>query len=133
MRGAAVAAALILPAAGCGETLQPLLGGLEVARRGGVAFQMPVMANPSPPFRYPREALESGVGGEAVVRIHITAAGRVDSVELRRSTGHALLDSAAVAGARRLRYRPARRGADSVAVWARLPVRFPMPERQESP
>lgn len=133
MRGAALLAAALVPAVGgCGEAWRPVPGGLEVGDRGRT-FRMPVMVDSAFPFRYPAGALREGIGGEAIVRLHITAAGRVDSVELDRSSGHPGLDSAAVAGARRLRYRPARRGTERVDVWATLPVRFPMPESQEHP
>jgi TonB family protein len=50
--------------------------------------------------------------------------GRVDSVELERSSGHALLDSLATSGAHELTYHPARRGDEPVGIWALLPVRF---------
>ena len=62
-----------------------------------------------------------------MLRVHITESGTVDSVELRRSSGHAELDSIALEGARRLEYHPARRDEEPTAVWAELPVRF---ERQ---
>lgn len=131
-RAAALAAALVPLAGGCGEALRPVLGGLEV-HRPGASFQMPVLENQASPFRYPRAALDREIGGLAVLRIHITRDGRVDSVALQRSAGHPALDSAAVAGARQLRYSPARRGGSPVDVWATLPVRFPMPERGDRP
>lgn len=112
--------------AGCEEAVRPALGGLQIGRRG-VSFRMPVMENEELPFRYPARAWRDGAGGTAVVRIHITEAGAVDSVEVARSSGHAALDSAALADARRLRYRPARRGETPVDVWATLPVRYPHP------
>lgn len=121
----------LLPAvAGCAETVRPVLGGLKLGRSGD-AFHVPVLRNERSPFRYPREAWEAGVGGETRLRIHIDERGSVDSVYVLRSSGHADLDSAALAGARRLRYRPARHGEDPVAVWAVLPVRYPMPEEAE--
>ncbi len=64
-----------------------------------------------------------------MLKIHIAASGFVDSVYVARSSGHGSLDSAAVAGARLLHYRPARHGDEPVAVWGYLPVRYPMPER----
>ncbi len=79
------------------------------------------------PFAYPEDAWNRGVGGETMLRIHISETGTVDSVSVASSSGDAVLDSAAVAGAWRLRYRPARRGESPVSVWALLPVRYPMP------
>jgi TonB family protein len=40
------------------------------------------------------------------------------------SSGYASFDSAAVAGARRLRFTPARRDGERIAVWAEVPVYF---------
>lgn len=124
------AAGLLLPlvvaAPGCADTVTPVLGGLKVGTSGG-SFHMPVLESDRLPFRYPPEAWRDGVGGETRVRIHIDRRGRVDSAYVVESSGHAALDSAALAGARKLEYRPARQGDRPVAVWAVLPVRYPMP------
>lgn len=130
-RPAAALAALVawVPLlAGCADTMTPVLGGLRVGVSGG-SFHVPVLQNERLPFRYPDRAWRERVGGETRLRIHITREGTVDSAYVVRSSGHAALDSAALAGARSLRYRPARRGEEPVAVWAVLPVRYPMPER----
>lgn len=117
---------LVVAAPGCADTVTPVLGGLKVGASGG-SFHMPVLASERTPFRYPPEAWREGVGGETRVRIHIDRRGRVDSAYVVDSSGHAALDSAALAGARKLEYRPARQGDRPVAVWAVLPVRYPMP------
>lgn len=122
---ALVASAPLL--AGCADTLTPVLGGLRVGVSGG-SFKVPVLRNERLPFRYPDEAWRERVGGETRLRIHITREGTVDSVYVVKSSGHPALDSAALAGARQLRYRPARHGEEPMAVWAVLPVRYPMPE-----
>lgn len=111
---------------GCADTVRPVLGGLKIGA-APTSFQFPSMLNERPPFEYPRDAWREGVGGETVLRIHIAADGVVDSVQIEESSGHRSLDSAAVAGARRLRYRPARHGGEPVGVWAILPVRYPLP------
>lgn len=118
---------LLLPLLGCADQVRPVLGGLRIGA-AAEPFHMPVLLNEELPFRYPRDAWEAGVGGETVLRIHIASSGIVDSVQVARSSGHAGLDSAAVVGARRLRYRPARHGEEAVGVWGTLPVRYPMPE-----
>jgi TonB family protein len=98
--------------------------------RGGQ--QLPVLRSSEMPFRYPLRLWREGVEGEVLLRIHVTAAGTVDSVELERSSGHAELDSIAVRGARNLRYDPATEGEQPVAVWAMLPVRFTRSTAAES-
>jgi len=68
---------------------------------------------------YPREAVERGLQGEATVLIFLDEGGNVIAARLERSSGHALLDDAAVRAARALRALPA-----SAPREALLPVRF---------
>ncbi len=113
---------------GCADDPSPEVGALRVdqLREGG--FVWPVLEpTSSPAFPYPADALEEGAGGDILLRIRISDAGRVDSVSVVTSSGHAVLDSAAVEGARLLRYRPAQHGGAPTAIWARLPIRYPVP------
>jgi TonB family protein len=86
--------------------------------------RLPAQMSGESPFRYPVRLWRQGVEGEVLLRIHITDAGAVDSVELERSSGHSVLDSIAMSGALRLTYHPALQGDRPVGVWAVLPVRF---------
>ncbi|MDE2663631.1 MAG: energy transducer TonB [Gemmatimonadota bacterium] len=113
---------------GCADDPGSEVGALRVDQLRDGGLVMPVLESaPSRAFPYPAEALEEGAGGEILLRIRITAAGRVDSVAVATSSGHAVLDSAAVEGARDLRYRPARHGGAPTAIWATLPVSYPVP------
>jgi len=98
------------------------IGGFLDRLRGGQ--RLPTLQSGELPFRYPVRLWRDGVEGEVLLRIHVTALGTVDSVELAQSSGHAELDSIALHGARQLRYDPASEGEQPVAVWATLPVRF---------
>lgn len=122
----ALTVAAINVSLGCADTVRPVLGGLRIGVQP-VTLQLPVIENEQLPFEYPRDAWKEGVGGETLLRIHITAIGTVDSVRVEQPSGQRSLDSAAVEGARRLRYRPALRGGKPMDVWATLPVRYPMP------
>ena len=117
----------LLPVVGCADTVQPYLGGLKVGVTGG-SYQMPVLLNETLPFQYPPDAWRKRVGGETLLYIHITTEGTVDSAMVLETSGHPSLDSAALAGARELRFRPAQLGAEPVDTWGKLPIRFPMPE-----
>lgn len=90
----------------------------------GAEQRLPALRTAQLPFRYPAHLWQRGIEGEVLLRVHITAAGTVDSVELQRSSGHEELDSLAMHGAGSLEYHPARQGERGVAVWAVLPVRF---------
>jgi len=121
-----------LAASGCAESVRPALGGLKIGPTFGSSFVVPALLNDQLPFEYPSDAWKRGVGGQTTLRIHITSSGTIDSVLVARSSGDHVLDSASVAGVRLLQYRPARRGESPVAVWAYLPVRYPMPRPAEA-
>lgn len=112
---------------GCADTVQPYLGGLKLGVTGG-SYQMPVLLNETLPFEYPHDAWRDRVGGQTLLYIHISREGVVDSVMVLQTSGHASLDSAALTGARELRFRPAHLGTEPVDTWGKLPIRFPMPE-----
>ncbi len=91
----------------------------------GADQSLPSLRSPEQlPFTYPADLWRNGIEGEVMLKIHITEAGAVDSVELTGSSGHARLDSIAVSGAKQLAYHPALEGEEPVAIWAVLPVRF---------
>lgn len=68
---------------------------------------------------YPREAIEQGLEGEATVLLFLDESGNAIAARLEASSGHALLDEAAVRAARTLRGLPG-----SASREALLPVRF---------
>ena len=68
---------------------------------------------------YPPEAIERGLEGEALVLLFLDESGNAIAARIESSSGHALLDAAAVRAARTLRAMPA--GAPREAL---LPVRF---------
>jgi TonB family protein len=76
------------------------------------------------PIDYPLELWDQDVEGETLLRVRVTDTGRVDSVQVVESSGHPAFDSAAIAGARDLRFRPARRDGKRIEVWAQVPVHF---------
>lgn len=82
---------------------------------------------PGSPFHYPEELWDAGVEGETVLRLWVNEAGNVDSVEVERTSDHPAFDSAAVDGARDLRFEPARQGDTVVGSWVLLPVQFDLP------
>ena len=128
----AAAAAAAFTVVACAETVRPVLGGLRIGPPKSGPFVTPVLVAGEIPFAYPEEAWNRGVGGETLLRIHISSSGAIDSVALATSSGDSALDSASVADAWRLRYRPARHGDTPVAVWALLPVQYPMPRAAQA-
>ncbi len=88
------------------------------------------------PIEYPLHMWDQDMEGETLVRVRVGDTGVVDSVEVLASSGFAAFDSAAVTGARKLRFTPARRDGKRVEVWAQVPVRFskrPRPDTLDVP
>jgi TonB family protein len=92
---------------------------------GDAVVQEPVpVENSRSPIDYPVELWDRGVEGETQVMVHVSDLGDVDSALVSVSSGHAEFDSAAVAGTRKLKFTPGRRGEKRVAMWTKMPVRF---------
>jgi protein TonB len=73
---------------------------------------------------YPESARRAGIEGTSLLRFEITEGGMVSKITVEKSAGHEELDRAAMAAVQKWRFEPARRGAQAVAVWVTLPVRF---------
>jgi protein TonB len=72
---------------------------------GIVEDAVPLATNRAP--IYPPEARARGWEGDVVLRIRVSSAGLVEEVEVEVTSGHAILDAAAVEAARTWRFRPA--------------------------
>jgi protein TonB len=96
---------------------------LAACERGPVAESPPRQLSESP-FQYPEELWDAQVQGQTTLRLFISDRGTVDTVRIEKRSGYAAFDSAALAGSRSLRFRPATRGGEAVAAWFLLPVKF---------
>lgn len=83
-------------------------------------------SNPLP--NYPRLARQNRWEGTVRLRARVTAGGTVEGVSLERSSGHAVLDSSALAGVQHWRFIPATRGGVPVACEVSIPVAFRLTE-----
>ena len=81
-------------------------------------------ASGNEPPRYPWSARVRGDQGRVVVSVWVSAEGRAESLSVLVSSGHALLDSAAVEAIERWRFEPARRGGTETASLLNVPVTF---------
>lgn len=86
----------------------------KAGRQGGI--------NPIP--HYPRVARKNGWQGRVLLAVSVGLDGRATSVRVRRSSGHRVLDQAALTTVRRWRFKPARRGAVAVAGTTVVPITF---------
>lgn len=78
--------------------------------------------NPAP--HYPEAAQEEGWEGRVLLRVHVDASGHPASVEVHVSSGHDVLDKAALAAVRRWTFVPAKRGATPIDGWVDVPLDF---------
>ena len=78
--------------------------------------------NPKPP--YPVEARKKGMEGEVLLRVEVLANGRVGEIEVKRSSGHDMLDRSALSTVKQWRFIPANRGNGSIPCWVNIPIKF---------
>lgn len=78
--------------------------------------------NPAP--RYPNLSRRLGEQGRVLFDVYILPDGSVGEIKLRRSSGYARLDEAALDAVRNWRYVPARRGDTPIPYWYVQPITF---------
>jgi protein TonB len=73
---------------------------------------------------YPEVSRRNGEEGRAIVKVCVNVAGKIDSVEIATTTGHPMLDEAALKVAKAFRFKPATSEGKPVASCPTLPVKF---------
>lgn len=116
----------------CQYLLASFATSLPVTLEAGSADRPPVLVNGEIVAHtlertYPRELAARGIGGTVRMRFQIDADGHVapETVRVLWATRPEFIE-AALAMARRLRFRPAKVGGRPVAVWATVPLSFSM-------
>jgi TonB family protein len=75
--------------------------------------------------RYPSHLIDAGIGGTVVLDFLVDESGMPAAWQIVQSSGHPLLDEAALRMASTFRFSPARTRRDQVVpVWTRFPIRF---------
>ncbi|QPK61506.1 energy transducer TonB [Methylomonas sp. LL1] len=78
--------------------------------------------NPAPD--YPAQSRQLGEQGRVLLRVLVNAAGVVEQVTLRKSSGYPRLDAAAQDSVKNWRFIPAKRGEQAVVAWVVVPISF---------
>lgn len=78
----------------------------------------------NPPPRYPQAARQAGEQGVVTLRVLVMRTGVPSRVEIEKSSGYTLLDTAARDAVWGWRFVPGRQGTDPVEQWLQVPVRF---------
>jgi len=90
--------------------------------RRGVDTGVQIRDLPAP--EYPRLSRRLGEEGTVLLSVEVLASGKAGRVEVLEASRYPRLNEAAIAAARRARFRPATRGGRAVAGNVRLPFRF---------
>ena len=90
----------------------------------------PVALNADSPIQYPPRLYDQKVEGDVLLRLFVDSVGRLlpESSRVAESSGYPALDSAALTGARKLRFAPARRHGLSIATAFLQPIEFRHPQ-----
>lgn len=78
--------------------------------------------NPKP--KYPSVARSRGWTGKVILQVRVSADGEAEQVTVAQSSGHEILDEAAVSAVENWRFTPAKRGDTAVASTVRVPMNF---------
>jgi protein TonB len=82
--------------------------------------------NPKP--EYPSLAKSREWQGKVLLRVRVSAAGLSEEVQVEHSSGHEILDDAAIDAVKQWRFIPARRGETPVASAVLVPIVFSLRE-----
>ncbi|HEX4634294.1 MAG TPA: energy transducer TonB [Gemmatimonadales bacterium] len=111
-------------AAACGHS-----SGGEAQGAPPPAEEAPVAINPEVPIAYPAALFDRGVDGEVKLRLFADSTGKLvaESTKVLESSGYPAMDSAALAGAPRLKFAPGRRHGLPVATAFQQTIEFRHP------
>lgn len=101
----------------------------SAATKGAQYDVLPRRISNTPPS-YPAEALAEGITGRVILRVKVSAAGNVTAATIHTSSGHRVLDQAALAAVKQWRFAPATRLGLSVPAEIAVPVTFKIAPRR---
>lgn len=97
----------------------------------GPSAATPAPGNPKP--HYPSLARRRGYEGRVLIQIALRADGRAAHVEVKESSGHRVLDEAALAAVKDWRFLPAHRGGRPVTATVEVPISFRLDDDARGP
>jgi len=90
---------------------------------GTTTMARPLYVKNSAP-RYPRRARQKGFEGTVVLEVLVDENGKIKELKLFRSSGHAILDRAAVASVKKWLFAPGVINGTPSKMWVKVPIRF---------
>lgn len=91
-------------------------------------YKAAYLDNPRPP--YPMVARRMGWEGRVVLNVEVLAEGSCGGINVFQSSGHEMLDNAALDTVKGWRFLPARRAGQPVTQWFKVPVNFTLKENE---
>ena len=73
---------------------------------------------------YPAVAIRRGYEGSVLLNAHVLPNGEVEEVTIFKSSGHKVLDNAALKAVKKWKFVPAQRGFKAVSSWVKVPIEF---------
>ena len=105
------------------RSLTPLMPKAGATGMNSISKSKVGLGRTIPPV-YPRIARESGWEGTVLIRVAVQPDGSPESVRIRRSSGHAVLDNAAVEAVKKWRFSPAKDGNIPIRSIVEIPINF---------
>jgi len=88
-----------------------------------LTFATPDYKKNNPP-RYPLLAKRRRYEGTVLLDVLVSRSGMVDSIKLAQSSGHQVLDRAAIKAVREWSFHPGKKGDEAREMWVTIPIRF---------
>ena len=73
---------------------------------------------------YPTRAIMRGYEGSVLLDVHVLPNGEPEEVTVFKSSGHKILDNAALKAVKKWKFVPAQRGFKAVSSWVKVPIEF---------
>jgi protein TonB len=73
---------------------------------------------------YPQWAKDKKYQGEGILRVQLLSDGRVGKIEVKKSSGHEILDRSAIAAVKQWEFIPGREGNTPIPYWVNIPFTF---------
>jgi periplasmic protein TonB len=86
----------------------------------------------NPPPEYPPAARRRGYAGTVMMEVFVDREGKVRDLRLVQSSGHAMLDRAAMRAVKGWMFEPARQGEEKVDMWVKVPLTFRLKDQDRN-
>lgn len=78
----------------------------------------------NPPPQYPATARRRGYQGTVTLEVLVTESGAAQKIKIFESSGHPVLDNAAIVAVTNWLFSPATRLGQPISMWVKIPVQF---------